>query len=129
MVTCTKQGDNDEERALQNAALILKTTQLLSSPKPQLRNAAMVCLNSLLQPSSIANWDANNTKVMSTFWKISSQAFRDISLQILQIRENEELLKQLLELQHKLMQHSTRFLNLNQVWMECGLQLLNDMQG
>ncbi|GAB5590022.1 Ras GTPase activating protein ira2 [Umbelopsis nana] len=121
-------GDNDEERALQNAALILKTTQLLSSPKPQLRNAAMVCLNSLLQLSSIANWDANNTKVMSTFWKISSQAFRDISLQILQIRENEELLKQLLELQHKLMQHSIRFLNLNQDIVAEGADIIEAVQ-
>lgn len=109
------QGDNDDDRALHNTDLLLRTAHLLSSPKPQIRNAAIVCLNSLLQPSSIANWDANNAKVMSTFWKISTQVFRDIAIQTLQIRENEELSKQLLELQHKLMQHVNRFIQPNQV--------------
>jgi hypothetical protein len=95
--------------------LMLKSTQLLSSSKARLRNAAVNCLSSLLQPASIANWDASNIKAMSTFWKIANQVFRDVFIQAFQVRENEELLKQLLELMNKILINISQFMLPNQV--------------
>lgn len=121
-------GDDDDVRAFQNQDMMLKTTQLLTSSKPQLRTAAVNCLTSLLQPASINNWDANNIQAMGTFWKIANQVFRDVSIQAFQVRDNEELVKQLLELMNKLLINCSQFMIPNQDILADGADIIEAVQ-
>jgi hypothetical protein len=109
----------------QNHSLLLKTTYLLSSPKPTLQTMAAACLVGFYQPTSLSNWGSNSSNMVSTFWGTSTQVVRDICIQIYQTRENEESLKQLLELLHRLLLLSSQFMLQNQVCLHYSFFILN----
>ncbi|KAI9283473.1 hypothetical protein BC943DRAFT_100701 [Umbelopsis sp. AD052] len=121
-------SDDDNERISQNTSLLLKTTYLLSSPKSAIQTMAAACLGAFYQPSSISNWCANNSKIVSNFWMCSTQVIRDICIQLFQIRENEDSAKQLLEVFYRLMRLAVEFVTPHQEAVADGADTIEAIQ-
>lgn len=78
--------------------LITSITNLMKHQDKRVQRAVVDCLIQLHDPSIIVHWGPTNT-IMTNFWKISSQAVISIARQILDTtRQDEELLRTLLDL-------------------------------
>jgi neurofibromin 1 len=104
----------DEDRAEQNSALMVGLATLFQHPTQTIRLAAGELLIKIHQPDHIAQWGPQST-IMYNFWQISSQAVFVLARQMLEHKSNEENIKALLGLLHKLLKTRNAFLKANKV--------------
>lgn len=83
---------------------------LMKHSDRRVRRSAVDCLIQLHDSSIIIHWGPSFT-LIHNFWKISSQTVLAIARQILDNRQNEDLLKSLLELLAKILISRNSFLS------------------
>jgi neurofibromin 1 len=76
----------------------------------RVRRSAIDCLIQLHDPSIIKHWGPSST-LLFNFWRISSQTVLSMARQILDNRQNEDLLKSLLESLAKILVSRNIFLS------------------
>lgn len=92
------------------ACIMTSMIQLMKHNDRRVRRSAIDCLTQLHDSSIIIHWGPSST-LINNFWKISSQTVLAIARQILDNRQNEELLKSLLELLAKILISRNNFLS------------------
>lgn len=84
-------------------------TNCLRDPSSSVKEAAAECLYKLHAPDYIMLW-GHADRVMETFWKISSQVLFTLAKQLLDIREKDNSLRELLDLLKRLLTSRNTFL-------------------
>ncbi|GAA5815422.1 hypothetical protein MFLAVUS_008930 [Mucor flavus] len=89
-------GSEDNVRVDENAGIMTSMINLMKHNDRRVRRSAIDCLIQLHDPSIIKYWGPSST-LLYNFWRISSQTVLSMARQILDNRQNEDLLKSLLE--------------------------------